>query len=268
MAKTAKNELTVTQVELVVPVEVEAEKLSPELKAACEKLAQVFNEAAVGLLKKYRQAGMIVAKAYKQAEKLEDGSGNEAVKRIAETLGINPRTLYNAIKVVDQLTTEQFDDLAQHPEITWSHVVVLADISHDETRGKFRDRIVEEKMSVRSLLADIRQQMKKKPRGPGRPKGVPASAGTALRLMFNGFRRISSSLNDVWLGERYDLVNEISALPAKKLTSDLRNRAEEAIAEAETLVKQLPGHIERLREGLQWIDAGLNDPEEEPGESG
>lgn len=226
--------------------------------------------AHANLKLKYFQAGKVVLTACRKAsvrkEKGEKTSGEQVTEQLGEALGINPRTLYMAANVADRLSREQFNELAQHPEITWSHVAVLVDVHKPEVRQQLQDRIVKERLPVRQLSSEIRELHKKKRRGPGRAKGVPASAGSALRLLQKGIKGIRKSLGDVWLGERYNLVDTIVSLPAKKLTPKLRDQAQEAIAEAEQFAKELPGHIKRLCEGLEWVNAGLNDPEEEPKE--
>ena len=63
----------------------------------------------------------------------------------------------------------------------------------------------------------------------------------------------------VWFGDRYDIVSAISDVPPEELNADLGNKIQQAVKLLEELSLLGSREAERLREGLEWVKEALGE---------
>lgn len=203
-------------------------------QAQVTKLTKILNKHMENELLAYWDIGTIICNVYKQAEKFIEKYGREAaeaagmlgprrVELIAETLGINPKTLIDSMRVVERWETkERFVQMfLSHKDedkklLTFAHVKELSRFNDDNVVAKHVKEVIDKNMTVRELQLNLRKLAGKgKKRGPGRAPKAPTNVETCLSLMQNVLEALMRKIDTVWFGKEFNLLDALNEIPAE-----------------------------------------------------
>lgn len=260
----------------VAEIPKEHRKHFDKLEGLLSTAAATVTKTKQSLLRTYYKVGLAMAGCISSIVKKhgdDEKAANEEMNRIrrlfAEALGLKTdRILYTAVNVVDSVPKEAYEEMCEQPQLSWQHITLLAGV-HVDVRKKITAECVSNNWSSSELFEQIRSRFgPKKPRGK-KPKGVPPSHRIAAQRMAKGTKKLRESFEEVWLGEKYDFVEEMACIETKdKVPEGLKADVDDAISEVESLANVLPSHLTRLREARDWIERAEKQPPVKINEAG
>lgn len=243
------------------------------IEEAIENLPDDMRETAkelhgqLGLLKqdtldRLYEVGQIVKRGYDTVAAARRSVGKPVrglglVDQWAQGLGINSRSLRICLKIVNLYAPEEFRIRISRSPIGWTHLVHLVTIEDPQEREQLEDDIVVNQWSAKELASEIRGRHGNRRRGSGRQPAVPRSLEEGLDQLLAELRKLRDRCQQVWFGDRYDIVSAISDVPPEELNADLGNKIQQAVKLLEELPELASREAERLREGLEWVEEAL-----------
>ena len=123
------------------------DKMSPELREVAEQLDRSACKSALGVLKLCYQDGLRLKTVHRDTAKY----GARSIELLAAYRGVSPQTLYLNIRLVDNWTEEEIEELCERShdasqQITKSHLFVLCQLDSPEQREVLLNRFFDEHM--------------------------------------------------------------------------------------------------------------------------
>jgi len=257
---TANTELTTA--ERPVP-EAQADAirgLPQHLKPFYEQLGSVIGRHIQTTLITNYQIGEILADAqaemWRRAEQLcaEEKHAEKAIDFLAGALGVSARFLYRCRQVVAKFSREEYQELITTPLLSWTHVVHLLRVDSDALQAEALALLQDKQLTADQFDVEIRKRSGRQPSKPGRPRPVPTDASTGLMQMSTEVSRVLKSLDEIWMGERYDIANELlrpSRFHLNQQTADRLSHGIEVLEIAADFTQRAADRLKTTRETLE-----------------
>ena len=252
------------------------------------KLEQLLSKQNARELDFYWELGTITAKIYAEAEKFAKEydfesrkklglTGPQRVELVSKKVGINPKTLLDALAVVERWETkERFDQLIragtyQNKTLTFAHIKELSRLTDDNIVFTQAKKAIMEGLSARELqlrLKDADSKASRVKKTQGRKPKVPNNLESCIISMRNHLHSVLNKIEKVWFGE-YDIVQQLSSLEPEFFREN--PKFYDHLAEIVSMLKQLgilaSNYGEVLENQLEAISEVFTVDEEDSGNS-
>lgn len=236
--------------------------MNTALRAVYQSIRDLLARASRDEVRNRFQVGVLVAEVKRWPNKY----GNGAVAALAKALSQDTQTLYRCATVAECWSVSQLDTLVlRHDEygqpLSWSHFVLLANVSPARERKELFERCLNHSLSVRELVAliDARRRVQGTP-GPTvtapaaeqfvrATERLVAGAARAQRELLAELKAVSHDpeVARALLERAVAAQEQLQALTLKQLN---RLRAELASTEESSVVKQAESRPCRLLAGI------------------
>lgn len=222
-------------------------RLPPELRSTYEALYALVDKHAQLLLFYYYEVGLHIKRLFDDEHVLHPTRRRSTkIEMLADALNVSSRTLYDSKKLVDAFTPEQYIDLISRQPISWAHVCHLLQVSSVKRRQELIERVVAENWSADELGYEIADISKKKPRGPGRDPKPPRNIAQGLHKTIHLSKSYYNVVFKALLSDAFDLPTQIQDLAPDKVTSEMRQQIEQAVAalqKVQTIAEESARHL-------------------------
>jgi hypothetical protein len=124
------------------------------LRAACSRLRELMSRANADEVRARYEAGQLIA----EVKLGRDKYGQHAVGKLAAELGQDEQTLYRYANVAERWTPAELESMLSRKtesgiSLSWSHLVILANVERPKDRGEMLERALAKNLSTRQLAA-------------------------------------------------------------------------------------------------------------------
>lgn len=210
-------------------------------KRCVQELKTIINRQLENELEEYWNIGVIVCDIYKKAEEFISKHGRKAaeaagmlgphrVKLVAKELGVNPKTLMDAARLVERWETKDrflevvnLSKIEGQKALTFAHFKELSRFDDDDFVIKKAKEAAEKSMSARELQAHLANlEGKGKPRGPGRKPKVPNNFESCLINIKTTLTAVERKVKSVWFGDEFNLLVCLSDIDPEVFREDVK----------------------------------------------
>ena len=173
----------------------------------------------------------------------------------AEIKTVSAQLLQQCLHLVYSYDEEAFAELGKHPAITPTHALYLGAILDGKLRKQLQAKVIEEELTVRELFKAIQgERGRQRQPGGGRRIKVPKNIKAAV-IHFTAQAALFVKANEqVWFGEDFDIVDELAAVTADKLSDELKEQIQEVADYWEKIMALGKENSERLQEAIDRMD--------------
>ena len=234
-----------------VEIGCDVDRLPPDLRDKYERLDALFRRQSRSCLDFYYQVGLVV-KDIRDDDFVTHPTCRRmaTMSALANSLKVSSRLLYQARKLVETFTPQQYAELTARRQISWGHITQLIQVDPEDRRQQLIERVVAEELTAEELVYEIGGASKKKPRGPGRKPKPPRNVPHALQKTIGFSNSYLKFLREALFGDAYHLPSEIVNLPPDKMSPEIRRQLEQAIVVLDNCCQFVHESIDDLRKAL------------------
>jgi hypothetical protein len=206
----------------------------PELGKVYEKLKKEVAKGVVDSAVRRHRIGLAINEVRSDTEKY----GKRSVQILATLLGYEPPTLYAYGAVAATWDEEEFGALLEEKtplglSLTFSHLIVLANVSDGRRRRGFMTRAVSEALTVKQLEVLVA--------GQGETEMVTQERTTTADILRQKVAHWEAAADEIDRDTR-----ELIALAQKKRTQEVTKLLEEAVERQRALAKKATECAEQI----------------------
>ncbi len=231
-----------------------------DIASAVAELAPICDDFRRHSFAWYYELGKVVRRHYEAIAKTRTSMyGARFFNRLALDLNrpnVDGPLLSCCFRLVKHYSEEEYLGYAQHPQISPTHLLLLAGIGDRKPRQELIQQVIDEGLPTQQLQRAIKEKFGIRREGrPGRPPKVPRNVIAGLAHMEEQAQKLLRLSSEAWFGDRYDLENEICSLPPFQVVNDdLRAKLLSAAEHSEKLATTAAHNAERLRAALVVVD--------------
>ena len=230
-----------------------------DIESVVQKLAPICDDFRKHSFTWHYDLGKAVREKHDELQEQRTSMyGTRFFNRLALELkrpNVTGRLLANCYRLVKRYSEEEYLRYVQQPEVSPTHLLMLANIEDRDLRDELIQKVIDEELTTQQLQTALKEKFGLRHKGkPGRPLMIPKNvkAGiTHLAAQADKYIRLD---HDCWFGNRFDLAHEIKYVPADKLTDELKDQLSGALEKCERLAETANQEVAVLREILAEVE--------------
>ncbi|MEX2216528.1 MAG: hypothetical protein WD768_20615 [Phycisphaeraceae bacterium] len=232
-------------------------EMDQPLKEVAKKLTHLEGLGSVSMLAVTWEQGKLVLQVLEE----EVAYGSNAVKKLAEYLGVSESRLYALRTIAVTFKREDMKalghrEMANGERITRGHLLELAVVRSKRDRNKLIEAIFKESLSVRDLAARISEKFVPAPKAHrnGRKPKTPSSPAAGIEDMTRVANSVSNKV-EIWVKAVFD---ELDEAEPDRFTDAMVSKMAESLKSVETMESGIAMVKNRLAKNLERARKVLN----------